>query len=179
MKKKIYIFHPLFFSLPFAHTANPMPTSISATSLSTSAAMSATTPTQQQQHQQQKVQTFNLCHNSRKLEELNLFFDANNDLCERTASLLAIDEGHHLQKSPEVSDHIQFLITEVSQSDADDENSSTRRRPEDPSNDELNNLVANGEEKNFFQILGEFSLYCSTTNITGNILSSFSIPFDV
>lgn len=100
-----------------------------------------------------KHSTTNQLHtlgSNRNLEELNLFFDENNDLCERMGSgLLLIDDtgcGLKKAKTPEVSDHIQFLITEVPGGDTDTNGDGTKKVKDDKKEpNEDCDLVANGE----------------------------------
>lgn len=120
----------------------PLASSVSATSLS---ALSGA----QRQPTLPKLQTINLCHkiSSRNLEELNLFFDQNNDLCERmSTSLLLVDDGGGVvvTKSPEVSDHIQFLITEVP-GESDANGGATKKDKDDKETCDDCDLVASGE----------------------------------
>lgn len=97
----------------------------------------------QQQKQQQQQRTINCRRNiPRNLEELNLFFDEKDDLCERAKiNLLSINEDENGIKSPEISDHVQFLITEVSSSDA--EKGTRKVHKEDELTDD-SEYVANG-----------------------------------
>lgn len=96
-----------------------------------------------QSQQQQQLRNIN-CHRSipRNLEELNLFFDGNDDLCERAKiNLLSVNEDESAVKSPEISDHVQFLITEVSSSDAE---KGTRKVNKDDELTDDSEYVANG-----------------------------------
>lgn len=99
---------------------------------------------QPQQPHKQPPRTINCRRNiPRNLEELNLFFDETDDLCEQRAkiNLLSINEDEIGTKSPEISDHVQFLITEVSSSDAE---KGSRKVNKDDDLTDCSEYVANG-----------------------------------
>lgn len=131
-----------------------------------SAAAAGVTSKQRQNQLLPKHQTINQLHTmggSRNLEELNLFFDENDDLCERMGSgLLLIDDssgGRKLTKSPEVSDHIQFLITEVPGGDSDDASNgdgTKKFKDEKKETSDDCDLVANGMYEQYQSILDIF-----------------------
>lgn len=178
----------------------PLAASVSATSLSAMSGSLHQQQLQQQQHQPTlpKFQAINLCQkvsssSSRNLEELNLFFDENNDLCERTtggSGLLLIDDvgGRVLTKSPEVSDHIQFLITEVPAEDSDTNGDGASKDKDEKETTDDCDLVAIGEPNLMLIFVRVTEFYCPTNppdfyfrspNIIDDLLSHFSISFAV
>lgn len=95
---------------------------------------------QQQQKQQQQQRTINCRRNiPRNLDEFNLFFDEKDERAK--INLLSINEDENGIKSPEISDHVQFLITEVSSSDAEKGNRKVNKEDELTDDSEY---VANG-----------------------------------
>lgn len=123
----------IFFSL------DKLPSSSSLTSLSTSNNHT------ELQEQLKPTRTINCRTSTRKLEELNLYFDDNNDLFQRTKmNLLSVNDDEMGIKSPEISDHVQFLITEVTSSTGDDAEKRSRKVHKDDEMIDDAGFIANG-----------------------------------
>uniref|UniRef100_A0A336MTL7 Guanylate cyclase soluble subunit beta-1 n=1 Tax=Culicoides sonorensis TaxID=179676 RepID=A0A336MTL7_CULSO len=85
---------------------------------SSSSLSSITMPNNHEHSQKQQQRTTINCRqniSTRNLEELNLFFDVNDGLCDRAKKLNLLSINDEITgKSAEISDHVQFLITEIS-----------------------------------------------------------------